>query len=440
MENNLFLYWTGPDYKLLKILRNIIYLHSTNGKGYKVNLITPENIYDYIKELPDYFYKLLPAHQADFIRIFVICDYGGIWIDSDTIILDSLDSLFDNVNNRNGFFIKENNITICNGVFGSKSNTPLMKEIKKRILLTLENNIKISWSDIGSKILKDLFNTQPELYENYILYDGLNNMYPVNWNNCVEEYINKSFENYKKITRDFQPLVILVNSVYKNVENMSISEIFNLNKPLNYFINKSFENMKNLIDLDFIEIGTSNFNTLIQNSTNEHGISIDAVKYYIDSLPDKPNIKKLNLAISNINSYVDVYYIPEHIIEKNQLQKWFKGCNCINNYHHLHIKHNLEKYVVKDTVKVIKTFELFYQNKIKNVKYLKIDTEGHDVIILDCLFDYLKYLPNIFYPKKIQFETNENSNIKDVDSIINQYKSIGYRLVSRKHVTLIELL
>ncbi len=41
---NLFLYWIDgeTDLKLIKILRNLIYLYSTSGKGYNVHLITPK--------------------------------------------------------------------------------------------------------------------------------------------------------------------------------------------------------------------------------------------------------------------------------------------------------------------------------------------------------------------------------------------------------------
>ena len=93
-QRNVFLYWIGKEYKLISILRHLIYLHSTNGIGYNVILITHENVRDYIKDIPTYFYNLCPAHQADYVRVNVICDYGGIWLDSDTLVMDSLDSLF----------------------------------------------------------------------------------------------------------------------------------------------------------------------------------------------------------------------------------------------------------------------------------------------------------------------------------------------------------
>ena len=244
-NRNVFLYWVGKEYKLISILRKLIYLHSTNGKGYNVILITEKNINEYIKELPDYFITLCPAHQADFVRVNVICDYGGIWLDSDTLVLDSLDVLFSIVENNNGFFIRENNNILCNGIFGSKQNTPLMIEWKKNMLNKLqETKGKINWADIGCNMLKNMYNNNKTLYNDYKIFNGLDNMYPVNWNNCVREFIVKPYDNYNNIIRSVQPLIVLVNSVYKYLETKTEKEILEGNMPLNYFINKSFENMR----------------------------------------------------------------------------------------------------------------------------------------------------------------------------------------------------
>ena len=246
-ENNVFLYWVGNDYKLIKILRKLIYLHSNNSLNYTVHLINKENINNYIKNVPDYFNDLLPAHQADFVRVNVICDYGGIWLDSDTLVMDNLNRLFDIIKNKDGFFILENNENLSNGVFGSKPNTKLMIEWKKQILIILNNkNKNINWTEIGGHLLDTIKNNNPDYYNNYELFNGLDNMYPINWNNCVEEMINKPYENYKTFERDFQPVLILVNTVYKELDKYSETEILDGKFPLNYFINKSFTNVNYL--------------------------------------------------------------------------------------------------------------------------------------------------------------------------------------------------
>ena len=139
-QRNLYLYWVGEEYTLITILRNLIYLHSTNGVGYKLHLINNNNIGDYVdvKDIPSYFSNLCPAHQADFVRVYVICKYGGIWMDSDTLVLNSLDSIFDILDNNKGFFIKQNNQILWNGVFGSRANTPIMIEWKTRIRIIIQ--------------------------------------------------------------------------------------------------------------------------------------------------------------------------------------------------------------------------------------------------------------------------------------------------------------
>ena len=287
---NIYLYWVGKEYKLISILRKLIYLHSTNGKGYKVNLITDKNINEYVKDVPAYFDNMCPAHQADFVRVNVICECGGIWLDSDTLVLNSLDSLFDFIEKKNGFFIKENNYILWNGIFGSKPNTNLIIEWKTEMRKLLDTKQgKIGWTDIGNSMLQKIFENKSDLYDGYFILNGLDNFYPVNWNKCIKEYIDAPYDNYKNIIREYQPLIVLVNCVYKKLEEKTEQEILEGNMPLNYFINKSFENMK-LIDYNFIEIGKSNFETLIEAANdNTNDILVDEVKYYIDDLPDKLN-------------------------------------------------------------------------------------------------------------------------------------------------------
>ena len=244
-ERNVYLYWVGKEYKLISILRDLINLHSTHGIGYKVNLITDKNVSEYIQDIPDYFSNLCPAHQADFVRVHVICDYGGIWLDSDTIVVDKLDSLFDLIEKKNGFFIKENNIHLVNGVFGSKKQTELMLQWKSQITDVLNSKTakNIKWTDIGSSLLKKIYDSNKTVYTEYEIFEGLDNLYPIYYKFCVNEFIEKPYDNYKNIVRKYQPLVVLVNSVYKKLEDKTDKEILEGNMPINYFINKSLDMM-----------------------------------------------------------------------------------------------------------------------------------------------------------------------------------------------------
>lgn len=193
---------------------------------------------------------------------------------------------------------------------------------------------------------------------------------------------------------------------------------------------------------DFVEIGTSNFNTLIESAGNNTvGISIEPILYYLNCLPNKVLVKKLNIAISPINKreLIEVYYIPENIINALKLPDWLKGCNSVGNYHYQHLQLNLQHLVVKNMIESIPIKDLFDENNITSLDYLKIDTEGTDADILSHLFIYLSDKPKSYFPKKICFESNSLTEINKIKNIIQLYMSIGYKVVYSHHDTLIEL-
>jgi len=181
---------------------------------------------------------------------------------------------------------------------------------------------------------------------------------------------------------------------------------------------------------DFIEVGTSDFRTLIQTcKDNEIGLSIEPIKMYLDSLPDKSNVTKVNCAISNINGTIDVYYVkPEDIIKYN-LPNWVRGCNSINKPHPtvlnlLGYKH--DSVITKEVVQVINWSRLVDIYKIESIKYLKIDTEGHDGLILDDYYNTC--LSNVeLLANTIIFENNILADIELNNSVINKFLNLGYK-------------
>jgi autotransporter strand-loop-strand O-heptosyltransferase len=90
----------------------------------------------------------------------------------------------------------------------------------------------------------------------------------------------------------------------------------------------------NVKHYDFIEIGTSDFDTLIETSNDDTiGISIEPIKHYLDRLPNKKNIIKVNAACSDSNENLKIYYISVEDIQKYNLPYWVRGCNSVNKPH-----------------------------------------------------------------------------------------------------------
>jgi len=462
MERNVFLYWTGNDYKLINILRNLIYLHSTNGRGYTVKLINRTNAKEYVPDIPEYFDSLLPAHQADYIRVYVIYKYGGIWLDSDTLVLDSLDSLFDIIEKKDGFFIKENNTYLWNGVFGSKPQTPLMCYWKDEMIniLTAKKNT-IEWTEIGIILLENIKTTHLDYYSNYTIFDGLDTMYPVNWNMAVKEFINSPYDNYKKYTREYQPLLVLVNSVYKHLETISEREILQGTMPLNYFLNKSIEktnmvrntlyNSKPIYSYgkkDYISSAILTFNcwepnitsifncilkskpdgvvldigcnigyySLISSDTIKHIYAIDANKYNINMLNMSCNLNNIR-NISTMHKCIadgEHYYAPgnKDIVEKN------------GNIGGL-------TFVKTDDVNGVKSTtidSIINENSIENISIMKIDLGGGE---LNALRGAIKTLKTAMV-KNIIVEISPKFN-SDSSEILELLKTNNYTIYNIPH-------
>lgn len=184
---------------------------------------------------------------------------------------------------------------------------------------------------------------------------------------------------------------------------------------------------------DFVEIGTSNFDTLIEQATDETiGLSIEPIKHYLESLPNKANVKKLNCAVSpkNCCEILEVFYVPEKTIAEHNLPNWLRGCNSVGNYHYQHRKLDILNLVKKQHVPCYPIGDIFLEHNVTELDFLKIDTEGADADIMLGLYDFLSAQPANIYPKKIVFESNELSNPEKVAAVKTKFETLGYQVAS----------
>lgn len=193
---------------------------------------------------------------------------------------------------------------------------------------------------------------------------------------------------------------------------------------------------------DFIEIGTSDFETEIQKSDKRLGLSIEPVRYYIQKLPDKRECCKLNMAVSNFSGSATVYYIPYETLRQYNLPTWLKGCNSINSHHPEASRVISERGLPEDTLKSYTVqcetlLNVFERQKVSGVYYLKVDTEGHDVVILKHFFENIKNRQLL--PHVVQFESNLLTDSQLIQDLIMLMKSKGYELMSKGNDTIMRL-
>ena len=178
---------------------------------------------------------------------------------------------------------------------------------------------------------------------------------------------------------------------------------------------------------NFIEIGTSDFEALIQVSDeNTIGISVEALPFYLERLPDKKNVKKVNKIIISEKHYekeVIIFYIEPEVIDKHNLPWWIRGCSSIHKPHQSVVDLGYGSLITSKTIEAVTIKQLFEENDVESVDLLKVDTEGYDCHILQSMIEQTK-----IRPKRIIFEVNKlTSNelyTETLRMMIDEYKLI----------------
>ncbi len=191
---------------------------------------------------------------------------------------------------------------------------------------------------------------------------------------------------------------------------------------------------------DFIEIGTCDFETEIQNHNGRQGISVEPIKHYLDNLPDVPNVIKVNAAISNYDGSVPIY-LPKFPPSVYSHSGWLRGCVSIIKPHkhvidYCHRTNMLpvENYMTEESVNVVSVASFIKKYEISDVDYLKIDTEGHDYIIVNCWLDEVEK-NNTKLPKKIFYESKDLSDQGELLKLRERLINKGYKLIFHQYDT-----
>lgn len=160
----LFLYWEGnnkPPY--IDLCIESIYKHCS--KSFDIIFLDDTTIYNYLPEVKNLnFNKLKIAQKVDYYRIALLNKYGGVYMDTDILVLKDPIEITNQLNKYDfvGFGCTGN---VCkygygkpsNWILCSKKNTILMKNILNNYLNKLNeinnNNREIDYHEFGKYII-----------------------------------------------------------------------------------------------------------------------------------------------------------------------------------------------------------------------------------------------------------------------------------------------
>jgi hypothetical protein len=87
------------------------------------------------------------------------------------------------------------------------------------------------------------------------------------------------------------------------------------------------------VHFDYVEVGTSDFETLLQSSPDSAtGLSVDAVPVYLSRLPNRTNHHKWNVGLAYRAGMERVWWLHPDDIAAHNLPDWLRGCSAVGGY------------------------------------------------------------------------------------------------------------
>ena len=214
-----------------------------------------KNIFDYIPNLRQDINDLPIALKTDYIRVKLLCDYGGLWIDADTILMNNLKDIAKKLNFGVDFIGFGCTQSICknqegyakpsNGVMGSIKYGKLIERCLKALDIKLneyydtpiDKRKTFNYFDLGKLIIwreYDLLIKQDPSYSHKMIHipswaDGSRD---INGTWIAPDIIFKT--SFKYAHPDKLLVIILANSYYCGD-----------NKHYNWFCKLSRQNILN---------------------------------------------------------------------------------------------------------------------------------------------------------------------------------------------------
>lgn len=200
---------------------------------------------------------------------------------------------------------------------------------------------------------------------------------------------------------------------------------------------------------DFIEIGTSAFNTCAQAASPHHkGISVEPLSFYLDMLPNRPGLIKENAAVDTklvdpdldfgMMYYFDHADLVAHGFRLDGYHYYLFGISSFGSIQsavlEMHRQQQYFKYspsIFMQRNRVVPRLtveELYLKHAVKETGVFKLDCEGMDISILEQYIGMLKKY-GLDFPCYIVLEILM-TKLAEFPAVVEMLQGVGYDVIS----------
>jgi len=150
----LWMYWEGECPEWIRMCQQTVLSHASN-----VRLLSPGD-FDRLRDIDRDIDlgRLGAAHRADFIRAFLLARYGSLWVDSDCIAMQPLDSILECLGDYDFVAHRERTGMISNGFIAARPRSEIASALYARLCATLRAGRPIGWISLGGEPLTEILN------------------------------------------------------------------------------------------------------------------------------------------------------------------------------------------------------------------------------------------------------------------------------------------
>jgi len=254
----LWVYWDNIDRKdkpnHIDLCHRSIIKHCS--KSFNIVFVNKDNIRKYLPELDELelnFNNVCIAHKVDFYRIFLLYKYGGLYLDSDVIVLRDPIEIIKKLDNYDfvgfgctGDVCKYGYKEPSNWVLASRPYSILMNNILQRLLYIFKNrsdNKEFDYFDVGKIIIWEEID-KLEKNDNYKYFHYKNTIdgtRDIDGHWVHSDWITSSVPIEYDNEKDMMFFILYNSNLPDSIKNMSKKELLNSDMNLSKFYRRALE-------------------------------------------------------------------------------------------------------------------------------------------------------------------------------------------------------
>lgn len=149
MNVPVWLYWEGEKPLWIHKCQETVFAHG--GDVRMIDLAHFDAMRDIDRDID--LSHLCTAHRADFIRAFLLAKFGGIWVDSDCVVMQSLSPVMEALDTYEFAGYRERGGYISNNFMAAKPGSKIACAYYTCICSILRSGKKLEWLTLGSTAL-----------------------------------------------------------------------------------------------------------------------------------------------------------------------------------------------------------------------------------------------------------------------------------------------